>query len=158
EAGYRLVSANRILENTIGLELTGVDSSTIIDPTADGRMSPECRGCHYDGPFALDLMARVLSRAVRDADDKITYVQPSAGPQTLFGGQTISNDKELITALVDSVDFRFRTCRLAFQFLYGRAENQCEATTFDACMTAMEDPGTIQAALTPIVTDASFCD
>lgn len=157
EAGYRLVAAYRMMQNTIGLELVGVDSSPDIDPTAEGRMAGECRGCHYDGPFALDLVAKVLSRR-SGPDDDITFVPPDEGPQTLFDGQTISNDAELIGALVDSTDFQFRACRLSFQFLFGRNENQCEAELFDECMTAFEETGTMKAALRTVLTDPGFCE
>ena len=157
EAGYRLVSAYRIMQNTIGLELVGVDSSPDIDPTAEGRMAPECRICHYDGPFALDLVAKVLSRRT-GPDDNITFVPPDEGPQTILGGQTISNDAELVAALTDSVDFKFHACRLTFQFLYNRPENQCEAELFDACMDAFEGAGTMKAALRTVLTDPGFCE
>ncbi|HUS67543.1 MAG TPA: hypothetical protein VMZ28_23560 [Kofleriaceae bacterium] len=157
EAGYRLVSAYRIMQNTIGLELVGVDSSPDIDPTAEGRMAGDCRGCHYDGPFALDLVAKVLSRRT-GPDDDISFVPPDEGPQTILGGQTIANDAELITALTDSVDFKFRSCRLAFQFLYNRTENQCEAELFDECMTAFEESGQMKAALRTVLTDPGFCE
>ena len=157
EAGYRLVAAYRMMQNTIGLELVGVDSSPDIDPTAEGRMAAECRGCHYDGPFALDLVARVLSKR-SGPDTDITFVPPTEGPQTILDGQTIANDAELIEALVGSTDFRFRTCRLAFQFLYGRPENQCEAELFDQCMDAFEAAGTMKAALRTVVTDPGFCE
>jgi hypothetical protein len=157
EAGYRLVAAYRMMQNTIGLDLVGVDSSPDIDPTAEGRMAGECRGCHYDGPFALDLVAKVLSRR-SGPDDSITFVPPDEGPQTLFDGQTISSDADLIGALTGSTDFKFRACRLTFQFLYGRSENQCEAELFDECMDAFEGNGTMKAALRTVLTDPGFCE
>jgi hypothetical protein len=157
EAGYRLVSAYRIMQNTIGLDLVGVDSSPDIDPTAEGRMATECRGCHYEGPFALDLVARTLSKR-SGPDDNITFVPSDEGPQTILGGQTIANDAELVAALTDSVDFKFRACRLAFKFLYGRSENQCEAELFDECMASFEATGTMQAALRTVAADPGFCE
>lgn len=157
EGGYRLVSAYRIMQNTIGLQLTAMNSNPDIDPTATGRMAPQCRVCHYDGPFALDLVAKILSRR-QGLGMNMTFIPPSEGPQTLFDGEEIANDAELVNTLVGSVNFRFRACRLAFQYLYGRDENQCEAAQFDACMAAFEETGIIQDALEVVATDPSFCD
>src|SRR5205814_109905 len=134
-AGYRLVSAYRILQNTTGLDLTAVTNADGVDITAKGREASGCRGCHYDGWFALDKVAKILSRR-KGLGDKMTFEPPSEGPQTLLGGKTISNDEELLTALVGSDHYRFNTCRLAFQFLYGRAETTCEGATFDTCVDA----------------------
>jgi len=79
-----------------------------------------------------------------------------AGPQQLLG-KTVTNDRELITALVNSASFDFRVCRLAFQFLYGRNELSCEGPLFDRCIDAFRAEGTIQAALSTVATDPSYC-
>ena len=75
----------------------------------------------------------------------------------MLGGIIVGNDKELVTALVKSEAFEFRACRLAFEYLYGRAEMTCEGPVFDRCMTAYKATGTIQAALASVAKDATFC-
>ena len=46
----------------------------------------------------------------------------------------IKNDQELVTALVESENFSVNACRLAFKFLYGRSDNQCEGALLDLCV------------------------
>ena len=156
EDGYRLVSAYRIQQNIIGLELSGVESVPDADLTATGRMAAECRGCHYDSYFALDKVAKVLSRRQGEGNN-MTFIPPDEGPQEV-AGQMVSSDAELVSALVSSVDFRFRTCRLAFTFLFGRGENTCEGPLFDACMDAFESSGRVQDAVKVLATDPGFCE
>jgi hypothetical protein len=155
-AGYRLSSAYRILQNTTGLDLTAVTNADGVDVTATGRQASACRGCHYDGWFALDKVAKILSRR-NGLGDAMTFTPPTEGPQEILGGKTIANDKELVDALVASEPFRFNACRLAFGFLYGRAETTCEGAVFDACIDAFTAKGTMPAALAAIAKDPSFC-
>lgn len=157
EDGYRLVAAYRIQQNIIGLDLDGIDSVPDQDLSAAGRMAPACSGCHYDSYFALDKVAKILSR-VQGEDDDMTFIPPDEGPQEILGGQMIANDAELVEALVDSTDFSFRTCRLAFQYLYGRNENTCEGPLFDRCIDAFEQTGKVQDAIRAVASDASFCE
>jgi hypothetical protein len=157
EAGYRLVSAYRIMQNLVGLELQAIDSVPDQDLSAAGRMAAECRGCHYDSPFALDKVAKILSRRQGEGAD-MTFVAPDEGPQTLLDGQSIADDRQLVEALADSTNFRFRACRLAFQYLYGRAENKCDGPLFDRCVDAFEATGLIQSALATIAEDPGFCE
>ena len=157
EDGYRLTAAYRIMQNTIGLDVSAVNTAPDQDLSATGRMAAACRGCHYDSFFALDHAARVLSRRSGEGDD-MTFIPPNEGPQQLLDGRTIANDAELVATLVDSVDFRFRTCRLVFEYAYGRAENSCEAPLFDACVDAFEQTGDVRDALATIVRDPSFCE
>ncbi|HLU66644.1 MAG TPA: hypothetical protein VKZ63_10230, partial [Kofleriaceae bacterium] len=157
EDGYRLTAAYRILQNTVGLSVDGVDNVPDADLSATGRMAPACRGCHYDSWFALDKVAKILSRRQGEGD-QMTFIPPDEGPQEILGGITIGNDAELVNALVESDDFRFRVCRMSFQFLYGRDETTCEGTLFDACMAAFAESGEIQSALEVIVTDPGFCE
>lgn len=157
EDGYRLVAAYRIMQNTVGLDVSAINTAPDQDLTAQGRMDAACRGCHYDNWFAIDKAAKILSR--RSGEDMdMTFVPPDEGPQTFLDGRTISNDAELVDALVSSVDFQFRTCRLAFEFAYGRAENTCEAPLFDACVDAFHNTGDVRAAIATIVADPSFCE
>jgi hypothetical protein len=88
----------------------------------------------------------------------MTFKPPSDGPQQILDGKTIANDEELVQALVDSADFRFQTCRLAFQYAVGRDENECEGTTFDLCMDAFVAKGTMTAAVGAIVKAPGFCE
>ena len=156
EAGYRIAAAYRIMQNTVGLELTATTNVEGVDLTATGRQAPACAGCHYQSWYALDLVSKVLSRRQGEGDD-ITFTPPTEGPQKILGGQTIANDEELVEALVKSDDFRFQSCRLAFKFLYGRAETTCEAPVFDKCVDAFDAKGTMKAAIAAIATDPTFC-
>jgi hypothetical protein len=155
--GVKLSTAYRIYNNTIGLHLIPSTNASGADITANGRQSVGCRGCHFEGMYALDLTASVLGKRV-GTGDTMTFTPPPAGAQaTLLGGIVVHDDKELVTALVESEAFRFRTCRLAFNYLYGRNENTCDAPTFDRCMTEFRNDGTVQAALAAIVKDPAFC-
>jgi len=154
--GVKLSTAYRIFNNTIGLKLVPSTNAPDADITANGRQSVGCRGCHFDGMYALDLAASVLGKRV-GTGDTMTFSPPDGTPVTLMGGSTVTNDKELVTALVESESFRFRTCRLAFNFLYGRNENRCEAPAFDRCMKEFRNTGTLQSAVAAIVKDPAFC-
>jgi hypothetical protein len=155
--GVKLSTAYRIYNNTIGLHLIPSTNAAGANITASGREATGCRGCHYDSPYALDLTASILSKRV-GTGDSMTFQPPAAGAQTtILGGLVVHDDKELVTTLVESEAFRFRTCRLAFNYLYGRNETTCDAATFDRCMTEFRNDGTLQAALAAIVKDPAFC-
>jgi hypothetical protein len=153
DKGYRLVSAYRILQNTTGLQLSATTNVAGVDLTADGRKAPACAGCHYTGWYALD---KVLSRR-QGMGNNITFVPPDEGPQTILDGKAIADDKQLVESLVESENYRFNVCRLAFRFLYGRAESTCEATVFDKCVDAFTAEGTITSAVGTIAKDPTFC-
>jgi len=155
ENGVKLQTAYRMLNNTTGLKLTAAVQTPGVDFTVTGRQSASCRGCHFDGWFALDRLASVLTRKVKTGDT-VSFAPPTGGPQALLG-TTISDDKELLTALVESATFDFRVCRLAFQFLYGRNELSCEGPTFDRCVDTFRSTGTIQAALRTVAMDPAYC-
>lgn len=155
EGGVKLATAYRMLNNTTGLKLTAAVQTPGQDFSATGRQNGACRGCHYDGWFALDRVASVLSKKVMTGEE-ISFTPPTAGPQQLLG-HTISDDKDLMTALVNSPDFDFRVCRLAFQFLYGRNELSCEGPLFDRCIDTFRAEGTVQAALATVATDPGYC-
>jgi hypothetical protein len=157
EQGYRLNSAFRIQQNVIGLEVTAVTNVPGTDISASGRMASACRSCHYDNYYALDKVAKVLSR-VSGPMNNPTFTPPDEGPQQLLDGRTIANDAELVQALVESTQHKFHTCRLAFQYLYGRAEAQCEGALFDRCIDEYTNTGDIRAALRVIAADQSFCE
>ncbi|MBX7097438.1 MAG: hypothetical protein K1X89_06990 [Myxococcaceae bacterium] len=154
-AGYRLVAAYRMVNNVLGVKLTAAQNTGGID-TATRASNPACQGCHFDPVFGLDLVAKVLSKRV-GTGSSMTFSAPTDGPQVLLGGQTISNDAQLINAMVASTDFRFRACRLAAGFLYGRPEYQCEGAIFDRCMTSFAATGKITDAIAAIAQDPSFC-
>lgn len=156
EAGYRIAAAYRMMQNTTGLKLTATTNVEGVDLTADGRKAAACKGCHYDGWFALDLVSKVLSKRKGEGNN-ITYTAPNEGPQKVLGGQTIASDDQLVKALVASENFKFNSCRLAFQFLYGRAESTCEGQVFDKCIDAFGAAGTMQSAITAIAKDPTFC-
>lgn len=154
--GVLLSTAYRIFNNVIGLKMVASTNAPDVDITATGRSAAGCRGCHFDGLYALDTAASVLGRRV-DGAQGVTFAAHDGTPVTLLGGKIVSNDKELVETLVDSEAFRFRTCRMGFEFLYGRRENQCEGPVFDRCMKELRSNGTVQSALAAIVKDPSFC-
>jgi hypothetical protein len=158
EAGYKLRTAYRMMNNTIGLHLVPATNAPGANVTATGRQAPQCAGCHYNSVFALDKIARALTRRVgTGANTTFTPPDPSQLPQTVLGGVQIYDDADVVNALVSSVSFQFRACRLAFLYLYGRDEYTCDGPLFDACITAFNVDGRIQSALKTVATDASFC-
>lgn len=156
EDGYRLSAAYRILQNTTGLELTATTNVQGVDLTAKGRQAAACAGCHYQSWYALDKVAKVLSRR-KGQNANITFIPPSEGPQQILGGKTIADDKQLVTELVASENFRVNACRLAFKYLYGRAENTCEAQVFERCVDAFAKEQTMQSAIAVVAKDPTFC-
>lgn len=155
DQGYMLNGAFRILANTTGLELDASVGNPGEDRTATGRQSRACKSCHFDQWFALDKFARLLPKK-KGQGDAMTFTAPTEGPQQLLG-KTLSNDKDLVSSLVDSDGWRFNQCRNVFKFLYGRSENQCEAKVFDACVDALVSTKTIQSAVAAVAKDPSFC-
>jgi hypothetical protein len=154
--GYMLSAAFRIFRNTTNVELIPAVGLAGQDTSVKGREAPQCKSCHFDAWYALDRAARLLPRKQVDDNNDITFAPPSDGPQQLLG-KTMTTDKDLVTALVDSDAWRFAQCRNVFLFLYGRAENQCEAKIFDACVSALEQTKTIQSAVAAVAKDSSFC-
>lgn len=155
EAGYRLSSAYRILQNTIGLKLTAATNNASGENDSVGRERPECRGCHWDGTFPLDKVARVLSRK-QGSGSSMKFVPPTDGPQALLG-KVITTERELLEALVHSDAFLFNSCRLAFEYLSGREETTCEAPVFDACMDTLRRTGSMRQALIAIARRPEYC-
>jgi hypothetical protein len=155
-AGYRLVAAYRILQNTTGLDLAATTNAPEADISAEGRKAPQCKVCHYEGWFALDKVAKVLSRR-QGLNKEMKFIPPNEGPQTILDDESIANDEALVKSLVSSEDYRVHQCRVAFGFLYGRPENTCEAPVFEKCLDAFTSEGTMQAAVRAIAKDAGFC-
>jgi hypothetical protein len=156
EEGYRLSAAFRIQQNIIGLDVGAVTNAPGVDVSATGRMSGNCRGCHYDPYFALDKVAKILSKRVDS--NPISFSPPTEGPQEILDGKTIANDGELVSALLTSTDYQFRTCRMAFIFLYGRPEASCESALFDKCVDSFTQTGDIRTALRTIAADPGYCE
>lgn len=156
-AGIRIVTAYRMMQNTIGLKLAATTNAPGVDLSANGRKSAQCSGCHYDPWFALDKVATVLG--TRTGTGATTVFQPSTmGTQMILGGVPVSNDKELVTALVSDESFNVNACRIAFNYLYGRNEYSCEGKVFDACVTAFKANKTITSALAVVAKDPTFCE
>jgi hypothetical protein len=154
-AGYRIVSAYRMLQNTTGLKLTAVTNVAGADLSATGRQAAPCNGCHFSKWYALDWAARVLTRR-KGTGTTMTFTPPTDGPQPV-ANTTVSSDADLVAALVGSENFRVNACRLAFQYLYARAENSCEGQLFDKCVDAFVAAGTMQSAVATIAKDPTFC-
>lgn len=155
--GIRIVSAYRMMQNTIGLKLAATTNAPDVDLTATGRKSAQCAGCHYNPWFALDKVATVLGTRTGTGMDT-QFVPSAAGPQTILGGVSVANDKELVTALVTNEAFDVNACRLAFKYLYGRTEYTCEGKVFDACVTAFKKDKLITSALAVVAKDPTFCE
>jgi|SRR5579871_4524627 len=158
QAGYKLRTAYRMMNNIIGLHLVPASNAPGADVSATGRQAPQCAGCHYNSTFALDKMAKVLTRRVGSgANTTFNPPDPTEVPQTVLGGISVSNDSDIVHALVNSTAFQFRACRLAFLYLYGRPESACEGPIFDTCFDAFQADGHIQTALKAVASDATFC-
>ena len=154
--GLKLATAYRMMNNTVGLELVATTAAPDEDVSAKTRDTNQvCRSCHFEKWSALDLAARVLTRKTLTATG-VTFTPPTTGPE-LVADKMVSNDKELVTALVESENFRFNACRLAFKFLYGREESACESATIDACVDAFTSTGMIQSAVATVAKDPGFC-
>jgi hypothetical protein len=147
-----------MMNNIIGLHLIPATNAPGADISATGRKAAQCAGCHYNPTFGLDYAAHVLTRK-QGSGNNITFAPPDPAdvPQTMLGGITITNDADLVHALVNSSSFQFRACRLAFMYLYGRSEFTCEGPIFDKCMAAFTSTGTMQSALKAVATDPTFC-
>jgi len=159
-AGIKISTGYRMMNNTIGLTLVASTNAPGADVSQTGRHSAGCTACHFDGWFALDLVASVLSRKVTTTSNGTTTISfgpPPATPQQVFGGITVADDKDVVTALVNSTAFQFRSCRLAFMYLYGRPEQTCEGPVFDKCMTEFGQTGMITDALKTVAQDPSYC-
>lgn len=148
----KIATAYRIMNNVVGLHLTASTGNPDTDQTATGRQAQPCAGCHYDKWYALDKVASVLSLKGEG------YAAYKAGPKEMFGGQMISNDKEMVTALVKSENFSVNACRLAFKYLYGREDNRCEGPLLDQCVETFKAKQTMQSALSLIANDKTFCE
>jgi hypothetical protein len=154
-AGIKIGTAYRIQNNVVGLTLVASTNAPEADISMTGRKAQPCSQCHYESWYALDNIASILSKRVGLAD-KMTF-GPQSAPEADLGGTKIHNDKELVDTLVNSDAFKFRTCRLAFNFLYGRDENKCEGTIFDKCIDEFSTKKTIQSAIAAVAKDPSFC-
>ncbi len=154
-SGLKISTGYHILNNTVGLTLTATTNGPDVDVTSTGRAKSPCNGCHMQNWYALDSTAKVLTRRV-GTGDTMTFTPPTDGPQQV-ADKTVSNDKELVQALVGSTAFRFNACRLSFRYLYGRDENACESQVFDACMKTFQTTGMIQSAVATVAKDPTFC-
>mgnify|MGYP001060665285 FL=1 len=155
--GMRIVAAYRIMWNTIGLTLTATTNAPDADVSAAGRQATQCRGCHLESWFALDKVAEVLGKR-RGPDDDIQFDPPTGGPKQILGGISVSNDKELVEALVSNEAFDVNACRLAYKYLYGRTEYSCEGPAFDRCVAAFKKDKRIQSAIAAVAKDPTFCE
>ncbi len=156
-SGMRIVAAYRMMWNTIGLTLTATTNAPEADLSATGRQAGQCAGCHFQNWYALDKVAAVLGTKT-GTGARTRFAPPTGGPQEILGGVKVSNDKELVEALVANEAFSVNACRLAYKFLYGRAEYSCEGPVFDRCVDAFKKDKRIQSALASVAKDPSFCE
>lgn len=154
--GLKISTIYRMMNNALGLKLTATTNAPGADLSATGRAAPACRSCHFDNWYALDKNAALLSTVRRRGND-ITFRPPDGEPKEVLGGLMLRDDKDFVTAMVNSEQFSFNVCRVVFRFLYGRDENSCEAEVFDKCVDAFKDSGMIQSSLSTVAKDPSFC-
>lgn len=155
--GIRIVTAYRMLQNTLGLKLTATTNAPDVDTSATGRKAAQCAGCHYNPWFALDNTASVLGIR-KGTGDAVTFEAPTGGAKSILGGVMIKDDVELINALVTNEAFDVNACRLAFKYLYGRVETSCEGPVFDQCVADFKKDKKITSALKAVATDSNFCE
>lgn len=154
-SGLKIATAYRILNNTIGLTLVATTNAPDADVSAAGRAKAPCNSCHTEQWYALDRVAKVLTKR-EGLGDATKFLPPTEGPQQALDG-TITDDKDIVMKAVASPNFKFNACRIAFDFLYGRKENACESTIFDACVASFEKSGMIQDAIATVAKDPTFC-
>jgi hypothetical protein len=154
--GVKIATVYRMINNTTGLNLSAVTTAPGADVSANGRAAAPCKTCHYDNWYALDKNAALLDRRVPMSNPP-RFTPADGQPKEVLDGQMLRNDKEFVQALVDSPDFTFNACRLAFSYLYGRADNACEGAVFDSCIEAFKSSGSLTNALAAVAKDASFC-
>lgn len=153
--GVMLSAAYRTLQNTIGLKLIPSPINGQGDASATGRERAECRGCHYDSPYALDKVARLLPRRVGFGGGARIEAVP-VEPQVLFG-ESLDSYEALVGRLVHSDAFVFWSCRLAFEFVFGRPESACEGPLFDRCTAAFQANGSMAEAVGSLLAAPEFC-
>lgn len=154
--GLKLTTAYRMMNNVVGLKLVATTNAPGADVSATGRAAPACKQCHYDGWYALDKIALVLSKVQRQGQT-VTFTPADGQPHEVLGGMMLKDDKELVTTMADSEQFSFNACRTVFNFLYGRDENACESAVFDRCVDALKTSGLIQSALSTVAKDPTYC-
>jgi hypothetical protein len=156
--GIRIVTAYRMMQNTLGLQLTATTNAPDVDTTAAGRQAPACAGCHFQPWFALDKVAAVLGTVTRQGNNPPVFVPSTKGPQTILGDKVVSDDKTLAETLVADESFSVNACRLAYKYLYGRVENSCEGPVFDQCVDAFKKDKKITSGLAVVAKDPNFCE
>lgn len=163
EAGIKIVTAYRIMQNMVGLKLTAVSNAEGVPTGKDVRTTNvNCTQCHNADLakeptkwWSLDKIASILT--VRKGTGNNMTFDPPAVAEVDLAGQKVHNDVELVQVLAASEDFNFNVCRLAFKYLNGRVENTCEAAVFDKCVADFKASGKIQAAVASIAKDTNFC-
>lgn len=155
--GLMLRAAYRVMQNTTGLALAPSAVNFEGDATATGRERAECRGCHFDSPWALDKAASLLPRKVGVGGAAKAQLVPVT-PQVLLGGREVRDFEHLVEVLTQGDAFEFRACRLAFEFTLGRPEAGCEAQLFDRCVDAFRQTGQMKDALATILEDPAWCE
>lgn len=153
--GYMLFAAYRVIQNTTGIVLIPSPFNADANSNLVGRARPECRSCHLDSPLALDALARFFPRR-NGFGARMTLTPPENTPARL-AGKDVASLREALNALLKTDDYLFWTCRMIYEFAYGRAESTCEALAFDRCTATLARTDDIRAAITEVVLDQGFC-
>lgn len=155
--GLMLRAAYRVMHDTVGLKLVPSAVNFEGDATAVGRERAECRGCHFDSPYALDKVAGLLPRKQGTGGAAKAVVVPVT-PAVILGRLSVDDFEDLVATLTAGDPFAFHSCRLAFEFVYGRPESGCEADAFDRCVDAFTRTGSMTDALASYLEDPRYCE
>lgn len=153
--GYMLFAAYRVIHNTTGVVLVPSPFNADANSNLAGRQRPECRGCHLDSAVPLDPVARFFPRRSGFGDRMV--LTPAENTPAQIAGRPVASLRELLQVLLATDDYRFFTCRMVFEYTYGRPESTCEALVFDRCVDALVATDDIRAAITAVVDDPAFC-
>ena len=157
--GVRINTAYRVMQNTFGLELVAADLPADADTTVEGRNTQQpCKSCHFDQVTALDPVATAFPNVVRNNQGGfIRFAEANKTPQQALGGESFTNDADLMNVLTSSLDYEYHSCELAYKFVTGRDENTCGKPVMDKCLTAFKETGYIQDAIASIITSEEIC-
>lgn len=153
--GAMLRGAANLLRAMTGLVLKPSPSNMAANNGASGRMRAECRGCHYDGAYALDHVTGLFYW--KKAADRPVVVAQTPTAQVLLNQKTYASLDGFVEDLANSDTFRAWNCQLLFEYAYGRGPRACEAATYTACVASLRESGRLRDALSLIVEDPAFC-
>lgn len=122
--GAMLFAAYRVVQNTTGIVLVPSPFNADQNSDYEGRQRQPCASCHLESALALDKIAAFFP--TREGFGNAMVLTPPANTeQELLNGRSYTNLRELLGGLLQTDDYRFWTCRLVFEYTYGRPESAC---------------------------------